>query len=142
MRASRLPPPRTGWFAGLSRQAMLCPAVPCRAVPCPAAPCHAALIRQPQPMPSPSAGDSLVQQAGSQLQVSQGDAVPPAQPQALGGPGTAVPQPQRCVPRGCRLHLQAAHSPAQGGKLGAVAWNGPAGVSVGFITLPVAAGQR
>lgn len=29
-----------------------------------------------------------------------------------------------------------------GGKLGAVAWNGPAGVSSGFITLPVAAGQR
>lgn len=30
----------------------------------------------------------------------------------------------------------------RGGKLGAVAWNGPAGVSPGFITLPVAAGQR
>lgn len=48
-------------------------------------------------------------------------------------------------PRGGQEAFASCSQPSRqrrGGKLGAVAWNGLAGVSSGFITLPVAAGQR
>lgn len=119
-----------------------CRAVPCHAVPCPAALCHAAFIRQLPPMPSPSAGDSQCSRQGANPRASGGMLCPQPSPKHRGGARDSRAAAPALHPGGCRLHLQAAHSPAHGGKLGAVAWNGPAGVSVGFITLPVAAGQR
>lgn len=82
--------------------------------------------------------------------------MPPSSPQqgqgwALGRRGQTQPCGSPCAasPReggtegkggaGCICKLLTARC---AGRLGAVAWNGPAGVSAGFITLPVAAGQR
>lgn len=168
MRASRPPPPWTGLFASPSRRAsraVLCWAMPGSFDPVtsadagswrglgrvrnrkvqragswgrrgePAGPggCSVVRIRDP----SHSLRRILLWNAVARVTHRSA-------PQGFGC-GLGTPQ-RRSVPRGWGQDaFTSCSQPSQqwrGGKLGAMAWNGPAGVSPGFITLPVAAGQR